>query len=127
MESASGFRVRRVYDSPEPVDAQRVLVDRLWPRGLSKERARLDEWLKEVAPSTGLRVALHTGEIDFAGFERGYEAELDEPEQAAAVGHLLDLADIDDVTLVTATKEPERSHVSVLLARLGRHKRAPRR
>ncbi|MFF3617077.1 DUF488 domain-containing protein [Streptomyces sp. NPDC002580] len=122
LGSGAGFRVRRVYDPPEPVDFQRVLVDRLWPRGLSKERARLDEWLKVVAPSNGLRVALHSGELDFAGFEGAYEAELDEPERAEAVGHLLDLADRDVVTLVTAAKEPERSHVSVLLAHLGRER-----
>ena len=55
MAHAPHVQVRRVYDPPEASDGQRVLVDRLWPRGLSKERAHLDEWCKDVAPSTGLR------------------------------------------------------------------------
>jgi uncharacterized protein YeaO (DUF488 family) len=55
MAHAPHVLVRRVYDPPEASDGQRVLVDRLWPRGLSKERAHLDEWCKDVAPSTGLR------------------------------------------------------------------------
>jgi uncharacterized protein YeaO (DUF488 family) len=55
MAKAPHAQVRRVCDPPEPDDGQRVLVDRLWPRGLSKERARLDDWCKEIAPSTELR------------------------------------------------------------------------
>ena len=55
MAKAARVQVRRVYDPPEPGDGQRVLVDRLWPRGLSKERARFDDWCKEIAPSTELR------------------------------------------------------------------------
>ncbi|MFE9809293.1 DUF488 domain-containing protein [Streptomyces sp. NPDC005227] len=127
MESDSGFRVRRVYDPPETADGRRILVDRLWPRGLSKERASLDEWLKDVAPSNGLRVAYHAGELDFAAFRGHYQAELDDPEHAAAVEHLLDLDGEETVTLVTAVKEPENSHVGVLIAHLVEQGRKPRR
>ena len=55
MATAPAVQVRRIYDDPRPDDGQRVLVDRIWPRGMSKERARLDEWCKQVAPSTELR------------------------------------------------------------------------
>ncbi|MEU3795338.1 DUF488 family protein [Streptomyces fructofermentans] len=118
MTSAADFRVRRVYEPPEADDGRRVLVDRLWPRGLSKERAELDEWLKDVAPSGGLRKAYHAGDLDFEAFEAHYRAELAEPDHAAAVGHLLDLASASAVTLLTATKEPDRSHVTVLVEHL---------
>ncbi|QMU79967.1 DUF488 family protein [Streptacidiphilus sp. PB12-B1b] len=120
MQSAPGFRVRRVYDPPEPADGLRVLVDRLWPRGLSKERAAVDEWLKDVTPSGGLRAAYHAGQVDFATFRVRYRAELADPDHAAAVSHLLDLARTRTVTLVTAVKDPERSHVSVLIDHLKR-------
>ncbi|MEU8791306.1 DUF488 family protein [Streptomyces sp. NPDC048643] len=127
MKSDAEFRVRRVYDAPESADGRRILVDRLWPRGLSKERASLDEWLKDVAPSNGLRVAYHAGELDFAAFQGHYQAELDDSEHAAAVEHLLDLAREETVTLVTAVKEPENSHVGVLVAHLGEQGHKPRR
>ncbi|MFD6918841.1 DUF488 domain-containing protein [Streptomyces sp. NPDC059944] len=127
MESDSGFRVRRVYDPPEPADGRRILADRLWPRGLSKERASLDEWLKDIAPSNGLRVAYHAGELDFAAFQGHYQAELDDPEHAAAVEHLLDLGSETAVTLVTAVKDPGNSHVGVLTAHLAEQGRKPGR
>ncbi len=59
MAPTSGFRVRRVYDPPEPADGVRVLVDRLWPRGVSKEHAAVDEWSKELTPSARLRTWYH--------------------------------------------------------------------
>jgi uncharacterized protein YeaO (DUF488 family) len=120
MPSGPEFRVRRVYESPEPADGRRILVDRLWPRGLSKERAEVDEWLKDVTPSKGLRSAYHSEELDFAGFRARYLAELAEPEHAAAVDRLLVLAGASPVTLLTAVKDPERSHVSVLVDHLRR-------
>ena len=73
-----GFTVaiKRVYDQPEPGDGTRILVDRLWPRGLSKERAKVDAWLKEVAPSNDLRKWFGHDPEKFAEFRRRYEAEL---------------------------------------------------
>ena len=83
--------VRRVYDEPEPADGTRVLVDRIWPRGLTKVRAALDEWLKDVAPSRELREWYGHDPERFAEFGRRYRAELEDPQRAAALGHLRDL------------------------------------
>jgi uncharacterized protein YeaO (DUF488 family) len=115
MQSPPEFPVRRVYDPPEPGDGVRVLVDRLWPRGVSKERAAVDEWAKDLTPSGGLRTAYHHGEIDTAVFRARYRAELGEPAAQAAVRHVLDLARGSTVTLVTAVKDPGHSHLPVLV------------
>ncbi|MCX5418508.1 DUF488 domain-containing protein [Streptomyces sp. NBC_00078] len=108
-------RVRRVYEPPEPDDGVRVLVDRLWPRGLSKEAARVEEWPKALTPSTGLRRWYHTGEGSYEEFADRYEAELDAPEAAELLLHVRDLAAKGPVTLLTAAKDPERSHAAVLV------------
>lgn len=108
-------RVRRVYDSPEPDDGTRVLVDRLWPRGLSKAVARIDEWPKGLTPSAELRRWYHAGEGSYEEFARRYEAELDAPEAARLLERVRELAAAGPVTLLTAVKEPEGSHAGVLL------------
>lgn len=107
-------RVRRVYDEPEDRDGIRVLVDRIWPRGLTKAKAQLSEWCKEVAPSTGLRKWYDHDPAKFEEFTRRYRAELDEPERADAMSHLRDLADGHPLTLLTATKRPDISEAAVL-------------
>ncbi|MEZ7002982.1 DUF488 family protein [Streptomyces sp. SCSIO 75703] len=109
-----GVRVRRIYDSPEPEDGVRVLVDRLWPRGMAKDAARVDEWPKGLTPSSELRRWYHAGEGSYEEFARRYEAELTEPEAARLVDHLRELVRSGDVTLLTASKSPERSQASVL-------------
>jgi uncharacterized protein YeaO (DUF488 family) len=81
-------RVRRVYDQPSPEDGQRLLVDRLWPRGLSREHAHVDQWLKEVAPSTELRRWYGHEPARFAEFRRRYASELREPDRAEALMRL---------------------------------------
>ena len=92
------IRVGRVYDDPSSADGFRVLVDRLWPRGLSKERAALDLWAKEVAPSTELRKAFHHADMPWDVFAAAYRAELAEN---PAVPQLWDeLAGHDVVTLL---------------------------
>lgn len=111
-------RLRRVYEPAEPGDGKRVLVDRVWPRGLSKEKARLDEWEKDVAPSTELRKWYGHRADRFAEFTRRYEAELDDPDRAAALSRLRDLAGAGPVTLLTATKDLDRSQAAVLADRL---------
>ncbi|MCF2129687.1 DUF488 family protein [Strepomyces sp. STD 3.1] len=108
-------RVRRVYEPPEPDDGVRVLVDRLWPRGVSKDAARVDEWPKGLTPSTGLRRWYHAGEGSFAEFTERYEAELAAPEEAELLDHVRELAGAGDVTLLTASKSPAESHAAVLL------------
>jgi uncharacterized protein YeaO (DUF488 family) len=111
-------RARRVYEEPAPSDGRRVLVDRLWPRGLSKNRARLDEWLKAVAPSDELRRWYGHEPGKFAEFTRRYRAELTEPERAEALRHLRDEARSGQVTLLTATRDLEHSEAEVLVQEL---------
>jgi uncharacterized protein YeaO (DUF488 family) len=113
-------RVRRVYDPPEPDDGVRVLVDRLWPRGLSKDAARVDEWPKGLTPSTELRRWYHAGQGSYEEFRQRYEAELAEPEAAELLAHLRASARRGRVTLLTASKAPEESHAAVLLGLLKR-------
>jgi uncharacterized protein YeaO (DUF488 family) len=107
-------RARRAYEQAGPSDGRRVLVDRLWPRGLSKERAHLDEWLKAVAPSDELRRWYGHQPAKFASFKRRYETELTEPDRAEALRHLRDEARTSPVTLLTATKDLEHSEAEVL-------------
>lgn len=112
--------VKRAYDEPGPDDGVRVLVDRLWPRGVAKDDLRIDEWLKDLTPSTELRQTLHAtpGWKDGEGFDeftRAYREELSSGNANEALEHLRDLIrHADTVTLITGVKHPERSHVSVL-------------
>ncbi len=112
-------RVRRIYDPPEPDDGVRVLVDRLWPRGVAKDAAHVDEWPKGLTPSTELRRWYHAGEGSYEEFAERYEAELAAPEAVELLDRVRDLAGEGDVTLLTASKSPEESHASVLLRLLG--------
>ena len=106
-------RVRRIYDPAEPADGHRVLVDRLWPRGVSRERARLDEWAKGLAPSTELRQWFHESpETRHDEFATRYRAELATPEQHARLAALRERAPL---TLLTAAKDPAGSHARVLV------------
>lgn len=103
---------KRIYDEPSDDDGCRVLVDRLWPRGVSKERAHLDLWLKEIAPSPPLRTEFAHMQERFADFRRAYLAEL---EVNPAVEMLLDLARGHvRLTLLYAAKDPEVNHARVL-------------
>jgi uncharacterized protein YeaO (DUF488 family) len=102
MTAPAQVRLRRVYEAPDPSDGQRVLVDRLWPRGLAKNKAAVDEWLKTVAPSDELRRWY------------GHEQELRGPEQSGALDHLRQLASHGTVTLLTATRDIEHSQAAVL-------------
>lgn len=109
------LRVKRVYDDPAEADGFRVLVDRLWPRGLSKERARVDEWCKQVAPSEGLRTDFHHGGLGWTEFERRYRTELQDSEHVDAVAHLRELvAGRDTVTLLHGAKDCEHNNARVL-------------
>lgn len=114
MSSMRNVRIRRVYAEPSDRDGQRVLVDRIWPRGLTKDRAELGEWCKVVAPSTDLRRWYGHDPAKFEEFSRRYRAELEEPERADEVQHLRDVADHEPLTLLTATKDPDISAAAVL-------------
>jgi uncharacterized protein YeaO (DUF488 family) len=109
-------RVRRVYDEPEDNDGVRVLVDRIWPRGMTKARAALTEWCKDVAPSTELRKWYSHDPAKFEEFTRRYGAELEQAERVQALQHLRDLAADRRLTLLTASKDVDISEATVLAA-----------
>lgn len=116
--------LRRAYEEPEASDGTRVLVDRLWPRGLSKERARVDVWLKEVAPSNELRQWFGHDPEKFAEFRHRYEAELaSEPAQEAIV-KLRHLAKRGPITLLFAAHDSKHCNAAVLYDLL-MHSEAP--
>lgn len=107
-------RFGRVYDERQQADGTRVLVDRLWPRGVRRDDERIDEWLPDVAPSTELR-RWYGHEVDkFDEFVRRYRAELGDAEHDQAVADLRALSRKRTVTLVTATKDLEHSQAAVL-------------
>lgn len=112
--AGTDIRVRRVYEEPSPADGARVLVDRVWPRGLRKDAAQLDEWAKDVAPSTELRTWYGHDPAKFKEFARRYAAELDEPMARQALIRLSELAAGRAVTLLTATRELDLSQATVL-------------
>lgn len=105
------LRIKRIYDKPEPADGWRVLVDRLWPRGVSKEEAALDEWLKDTAPSTELREWFDHDPEKFAEFRTKYKHELAHNPAVIAV---LRRAKKQSVTLLYAAKDLKINHAVVL-------------
>jgi len=113
-DAGVNVRVRRIYDAPEPGDGKRVLVDRLWPRGMSKERAELFEWCKDVAPSPQLRQWYGHDPEKFDEFVKRYRAELDDQEHVEALDSLRKLAHGGTVTLLTASKRDDISEATVL-------------
>ena len=119
--------LRRIYDDVDGATRYRVLVDRLWPRGVKKSDAGLDEWLKDVAPSTELRRWYGHDPERFAEFTRRYLAELRRPPASCAVDHLLELAATQPVVLLTATGDVEHSGARVLLDHLSQSARRPSR
>jgi uncharacterized protein YeaO (DUF488 family) len=108
------IRVRRVYDAPSPADGARVLVDRIWPRGLRKDAAHLTEWAKDAAPSTELRKWYGHDPEKFNEFRRRYLDELSGRVQRAELGKLRALAATSPVTLLTATRDVDISQAAVL-------------
>jgi uncharacterized protein YeaO (DUF488 family) len=114
----SSLRIKRVYDDLGPGDGSRILIDRLWPRGLSKAKLKLDAWPRDLSPSTALRRWYNHDPARFAEFRRRYRAELAE--------HKDDLAELRKLikgrvaTLLTATSELDLSHGQVLRELLGR-------
>lgn len=103
--------LKRAYDSPSPEDGKRVLVDRLWPRGVSKAEAHIDLWLKDVAPSTDLRKWFAHDPAKWVEFERRYRAEL---AKNPALEELRELVATHSVTLVYGAKDTEHNQAVVL-------------
>lgn len=106
------IKLKRVYDPADPEDGYRVLVERLWPRGISKERATLGLWLKEVAPSAELRICFGHDPAKWEEFRKRYEDELRQNE--AGVAQLQELARKGDVTFVYAARDTEHNAAVVL-------------
>jgi uncharacterized protein YeaO (DUF488 family) len=114
MSGGSGIGVARVYDDPGPDDGQRVLVDRLWPRGFRKGDPRIGRWISKVAPSTELRKWYSHEAARFDEFADRYAHELESEVGAAALAELRDVRRAGPVTLVTAARDLDGSHVAVL-------------
>ncbi|TFB94969.1 DUF488 domain-containing protein [Cryobacterium sp. HLT2-28] len=109
--------IKRVYDEVSDHDGYRVLVDRLWPRGITKERAHLDAWLKDVAPSPGLRMWWNHDSERLEEFATRYRAELDgAPESVRAIAELraLGTRSATTITLVYGAKDPQINHARIL-------------
>jgi uncharacterized protein YeaO (DUF488 family) len=114
MTKPGELRVARIYDDPSAADGRRILVDRLWPRGVSKAKAKLDDWCKEVAPSDELRRWYGHDPERFEEFSKRYRSELADGEQAEALERIAKEAEEGTVTLLTATKELDLSQAAVL-------------
>ncbi len=106
---------KRIYEESKPEDGFRILIDRLWPRGITKEAAALGEWAKEITPSAELRKAYHRGEIPYVQFGSMDKTELAEnPAFKNFANNIQAQLEKNPVTLVYASKEPEKSHIPIL-------------
>src|SRR5262249_43463186 len=117
--SAMAFRIKRVYEPPAPSDGQRILVDRLWPRGLKKADAKLDRWMKEVAPSTALRSWFGHKPERFAEFRKRYAREV---ATTPALPELRKLGRGKTAPLLYSARDPDQNQAAVLLGMLRRQR-----
>lgn len=115
---AMSVAVKRAYEAAAAGDGYRVLVDRLWPRGVNKDTLKLDEWMKDVAPSTGLRKWYGHEPEKWKEFQRRYRGELAEPSVKELVQKLAARARRGKVTLLTGARDAEHSDAAVLAAML---------
>jgi uncharacterized protein YeaO (DUF488 family) len=107
------IKIKRVYDKAEAADGFRVLVDRLWPRGMKKEAAKINLWMKEVAPSDALRKSFHHDAMKWPDFERKYQAEL--KKKGAWIAELKKLEkEHGTLTLLFGARDPEHNQAVVL-------------
>ena len=108
------LKCKRIYDLPEKTDGKRILVDRLWPRGLAKEKAQIDEWLREIAPSNELRSWFAHKPERWKEFQQRYRKELRVPEKQEQLRHLRALMRKGPVTILFAAKDGEHNNARVL-------------
>lgn len=108
------LKTKRVYEKKDPDDGTRILVDRLWPRGLTREAAGVDEWMKDLAPSDELRRWFGHDPERWAEFRRRYTRELQAPGKARLLDRLAELAGQEDVTIVYAARDDERNNARVI-------------
>lgn len=118
--STSDVRLQRAYEQPGPDDGYRVLVDRVWPRGVTREALRLDAWARELGPSTQLRKWFGHDPARWPEFQSRYRAQLAEPEQAAALDGLAAQARLGPVTLVYGARDREHNQAQVIASELER-------
>jgi uncharacterized protein YeaO (DUF488 family) len=112
--SRQPLRIKRLYQAPGTEDGVRTLVDRLWPRGLSRERAQIDLWLKDIAPSDALRRRFHGDPAGWDDFKTAYYAELEQPPAQSAVRELLDRLRRGPITLLFAARNESRNNAVAL-------------
>jgi uncharacterized protein YeaO (DUF488 family) len=108
------IKIKRNYEDHEEADGYRILIDRLWPRGMSKDKARIDEWDKDIAPSTALRQRFHQQEINFREFSKYYKQELVQSHQKE-LARIRKLAETRRVTLLYGVKNLEENHAILLM------------
>jgi uncharacterized protein YeaO (DUF488 family) len=120
------LKIKRAYEPAASTDGVRILVDRLWPRGLTKEKAELDEWLRELAPSDALRKWFGHAPERFADFEKRYDRELEREPARTLIGELAQRAARGTVTLVYAAKDAEHNNAVVLAQAINRRARSTR-
>ncbi|HUG57351.1 MAG TPA: DUF488 domain-containing protein [Candidimonas sp.] len=111
-------RIKRAYDPPQNDDGYRVFVDRLWPRGVSKEHLEFDEWNKDLAPSPALRTWFGHKVENWDGFNESYRSELHTPEQKKRMQDLIAAAQGQPITLVYGAKDPQHNHALILAAEI---------
>ena len=108
------LQLKRVYDEPSADDGRRVLVDRVWPRGISKDAAHIDEWLPDLGPSRELRTWFGHDPARWGEFRKRYRAELDSADQRTRLAHLRDLASRHDVTILYGAKDRAHNQAVVI-------------
>lgn len=108
------LKTKRVYEKKDPGDGKRILVDRLWPRGLTREEAAIDEWMKDLAPSDELRRWFGHKPEKWAGFRERYIGELSSPDKAGLLEKVARTARQSTVTMLYAAKDVEHNNAEVL-------------
>ncbi|MCY9517062.1 DUF488 domain-containing protein [Paenibacillus apiarius] len=111
----SNIRLKRIYEPPVPEDGYRILIDRIWPRGVSKQQAAIDEWMKEIAPSPELRKWFGHQPARFEAFSESYVREIEEDSNRSTLANRICEISLDrSVTLVYAAKDSVHNHANVL-------------
>jgi uncharacterized protein YeaO (DUF488 family) len=112
MTAESKIRLKRVYDKPVKADGIRLLADRLWPRGIKKTDLDYDDWIKSLCPPNELRKAWHNDELSYAEFKKQYRQSL--KSESETLNELAEMAGKKPITLLSAVKELEQSHLPIL-------------
>ena len=122
LDPMTALALKRVYEPPDAGDGTRILVDRLWPRGIARDKARIDLWLKDIAPSDALRKRFHGKPDDWDAFCAAYFAELEDAAARAAAKDLLDRLRKGPVTLLYAARDEHRNNAVALRSWLERQR-----